>query len=379
MRIIFWQPINSMHQAAVLALLARDHGHEVHLVARRDLGERTGTGWTVPDISPAVFHDLDGVLPEELLDRLHTAGGDAISIFSNPFGDALHRRLWRRCDRRGQAFGFHQARPGTYSSPLARCARGLLYRSAFRFLGRRTRVILCNGTACSSWLAARGFPRGKLADWGYFPAFSTTGERPARAPDGAFHVLYAGRLAPVKRVPWAIEAVAAARRRHPGTTLTVLGDGPLASEVDALGVARLGPAYRRSPFVPHDQVRAFMQAADCLLLPSIQEEWGAVVNEALIAGTPVVCSANCGAKDILAGGGGLVFAPDSPAGLEAALAAYLDDPARHARDRLRCAEIAPRIMPAAAAAYLDAVIINACAGAPLPTAPWLAAAEGGAS
>lgn len=39
--------------------------------------------------------------------------------------------------------------------------------------------------------------------------------------------------------------------------------------------------------------------ADCLVLPSRYDGWGAVVSEALMAGTPVICSDRCGAVEVV--------------------------------------------------------------------------------
>ena len=45
-----------------------------------------------------------------------------------------------------------------------------------------------------------------------------------------------------------------------------------------------------------------MAAADVLVLPSRFDGWGAVVNEALMVGTPVICSDRCGASDVIENG-----------------------------------------------------------------------------
>jgi glycosyltransferase involved in cell wall biosynthesis len=47
------------------------------------------------------------------------------------------------------------------------------------------------------------------------------------------------------------------------------------------------------------QVQARIHDADALILPSREDGWGAVVNEALMAGTPVICSTACGAADLI--------------------------------------------------------------------------------
>ena len=46
---------------------------------------------------------------------------------------------------------------------------------------------------------------------------------------------------------------------------------------------RLG--FQQAPFIAHA-----LASAVCLLLPSIEEQWGLVVNEALAFGLPVIVS-----------------------------------------------------------------------------------------
>ena len=52
-------------------------------------------------------------------------------------------------------------------------------------------------------------------------------------------------------------------------------------------------------------------AADLVLLPSLQEPWGLVVNEAFLCGVPVLCSsrAGCAADMLRPGENGWVFDP----------------------------------------------------------------------
>jgi glycosyltransferase involved in cell wall biosynthesis len=59
-------------------------------------------------------------------------------------------------------------------------------------------------------------------------------------------------------------------------------------------------------------VRRELSQADILILPSHWDGWGAVVNEALMAGVPVICSDFCGAADLIKPGfNGDIFTCDS--------------------------------------------------------------------
>ena len=58
---------------------------------------------------------------------------------------------------------------------------------------------------------------------------------------------------------------------------------------------------------PMSEVAKKMADADCLVLPSLHDGWGAVVSEALIAGTPVICSDACGSAGVVEASVWVVF------------------------------------------------------------------------
>ena len=64
---------------------------------------------------------------------------------------------------------------------------------------------------------------------------------------------------------------------------------------------------------PQPKVPFIMNNADVLILPSLYDGWGAVVNEALQVGCFVICSDACGASNLLLANNnlGLVFKHNS--------------------------------------------------------------------
>ena len=49
----------------------------------------------------------------------------------------------------------------------------------------------------------------------------------------------------------------------------------------------------------NSETRRLMCEYDCLVLPSLYDGWGAVINEALMSGLFVLCSSNCGAQQLI--------------------------------------------------------------------------------
>ncbi len=110
----------------------------------------------------------------------------------------------------------------------------------------------------------------------------------ADTPSSVENAVFVGRLAPEKEVG----QIVAAAERHPDVEFVLVGDGPLRSEVDA-AAARL-PNLRATGWVGRDEVRARIDAADVIVLPSRYETFGSAAFEAMIRGRPAIVSPNCG-------------------------------------------------------------------------------------
>jgi 2-deoxystreptamine N-acetyl-D-glucosaminyltransferase/2-deoxystreptamine glucosyltransferase len=111
---------------------------------------------------------------------------------------------------------------------------------------------------------------------------------------------------------------------------------------------RLGVAERLhvTGFLPHAQVPAILGSAELLVLPSMYEELGTVLVEALHAGVPVVASRVGGIPEVVEEGvTGLLVPPGDAAALARAIDTVLGDPelaarmGAHAIDRARGYEL----------------------------------------
>ena len=112
--------------------------------------------------------------------------------------------------------------------------------------------------------------------------------------------LFVGRLVPNKRVDHAIAAFARIANDVPDALLVIVGDGPeralLLAQAANMGIAD------RVRFEGHQEgkeLHAWYLLAQLFVLASRHEPYGAVVNEALLAGVPVLCSANAGAACLI--------------------------------------------------------------------------------
>jgi len=141
---------------------------------------------------------------------------------------------------------------------------------------------------------------------------------------------YVGRLAPQKRAGLLVQAFG---RMLQAAGLVVVGDGP-----DAARVRRLAASSARADritlagFVQHTAVPGVLASLDVLVLPSVYEEMGSVLVEAMAAGLPVVASDVGGIPEVVRHGEtGLLVPPGDVDALTAALDRLVADPELRAR------------------------------------------------
>lgn len=143
---------------------------------------------------------------------------------------------------------------------------------------------------------------------------------PGGVPFADRHFTIVARFVPKKNLFRAVEAydlyrVLAGEAARP---LHLCGSGPLEAELRA-EVARRGLERQVifRGFLQEKGIAETLGSTLCLLLPSIEEQFGLVVNEALAMGVPTILSDQCGARDVLVRSGlnGHIVEPDNPEGL----------------------------------------------------------------
>src|ERR687898_1589843 len=143
---------------------------------------------------------------------------------------------------------------------------------------------------------------------------------------GRPRILFVGRLAPQKGIS---TFVAAARLLDDQSAqVLIVGDGPerkaLEREARRLGV---GDRMRFLGFFAHERLPAALAHADLLVLPSVYEELGTVLLEAMWAGLPIVASRTGGIPDVITNEvDGLLVPPGRPEALAVAIDRVLRSP-----------------------------------------------------
>ena len=110
-------------------------------------------------------------------------------------------------------------------------------------------------------------------------------------PSGKPLVAFVGRLVGLKNVPTLIRSFEPLQER---ARLVIIGDGPERETLRAMA-----PKALFTGMLSGEELLAWYNLIDVLVLPSTQEAYGAVTGEALMAGAKVVVSRKAGSSDLV--------------------------------------------------------------------------------
>lgn len=328
-------------------------------------GDRAAQGWAVPDLPgvalvyAATPHAVHQTVAGAPLESVHICQG----IRGNGLVSAAQRALAQRGLRQWVVM------ETVDDSGWRGILRRLEYRRLFMQRRRQVQGILTIGHRTPAWVAARGVPPDRVFPFAYFLPDAPSPPPNRQREPGPFRFVFAGRLIPLKRVDWLITALAGLA--DPAFELWLVGAGPEEAALRELAGRALGDRVRWLGQLPLPGVTAVMAQADCLVLPSVHDGWGAVVSEALMVGTPVICSDACGAAGVVrASGLGGVFGSADRAALSRLLAEALGKGPLPRAERGALAEWAGCLGGRAGAAYLLQILDHADGRSARPLPPW---------
>jgi glycosyltransferase involved in cell wall biosynthesis len=295
-RIVFWQPIVSPHQRDFLEALSTAVPCEVILAAESGLpAERVSQGWRHSPHEQVRVVDVASADGFEAL--VAHRGADSLHVFSGFFSHAIVWRAFKLLSGSSARLAILSEAPqqGPWTGWLKR-ARGRLL---VRRWGDRFDFVLAMGGVGLRFFESIGFPRRKIDAFGYYLAVPAE-PWPAvdDASDGVFRFIAAGQMIRRKGFDLLLAALAGVDGRP--WRCDLYGDGPLRE--DLRRAVEGSPIADRVDFhlpLENDAIRREIAGSDCCVVPSRHDGWGMAINEALIAGTPVVCSDGCGAAAML--------------------------------------------------------------------------------
>jgi glycosyltransferase involved in cell wall biosynthesis len=147
--------------------------------------------------------------------------------------------------------------------------------------------------------------------------------------------------------------------------LDIYGPG----DISTYNLPSLATAYRGP--IAFGDTQNVLAKYDALVVPSRYDGWAVVVNEALLAGIPVICSSSTGAKDLVERlGAGATYAREDPTALYHSIKRLIESPEVLRAMRLATSNAKDVIAPQVAADYIHAVFQAPPAQRRNIRAPW---------
>jgi glycosyltransferase involved in cell wall biosynthesis len=347
------------------ALAAR--GRPVAYIAERAISvERATQGWEAPvliDVHVRFAPDA-----ETMVKLVTQAPENSIHICQGFRGNGLIGIARRALAKRGLCQWVTMEMVD--DAGLQGAVRRLAYHHLLVWQRKKIDGVLTIGDTTSGWLAARGMPATRIFPFAYFLPDRPRSTTSRFNPDAKFRFIYVGQLIKRKRVDMLLDALS--RLENKAFELVIVGSGSMEAALQINAGRKLPGRVYWLGNRPIAEIPAHLAEADCLVLPSSHDGWGAVVSEALMAGTPAICSDACGASiAIRASGSGGVFPVDSEAALSDLLRRALDRGRQSPHLRANLSTWAQNLGATVGAAYLDAILSYVSGQKPPP--PWEAA------
>ncbi len=293
MALVFWQEAPSLHQAAFFRELCEVVDEPVHLViARRAFSER-GPSWSPEqmDFGSTLVHNPGSFE----LGSLET-GSVRFNIVSGLRGHWLpsSRQLSQHSPNSKLVV---MSEPVNESGLLGRFKLPL-YKNLVRLKGRRPWLALGTGELGAEWLSKALGSGVRVAEWAYFVADAhgpvlVDEVNELRAWDAP--ILCVGEVCQRKNIHNLVRGFSASvLERH----LILIGGG---ADVEVRALEELiesldDPRIQYLGELPYKRTRQLVAKASLLALVSHFDGWGAVVQEALLEGTPVMITRSVGSS-----------------------------------------------------------------------------------
>lgn len=274
-----------------------------------DLAERKALGWDQASVSSRVSIMVDPTDAEvrQLLDQKTNDGSKTVALFSGiyafkPVQHWLDISLEYPIER-----GIITEAPYTYKIPL------WLHKVRFLFQGshyvKDIRYVFAIGPDCVRYYRSRSHRWHVIPFLYCTPNAAPLGEEStgmATEAEGEkeCRICFVGSLTDRKNVGTLLRAFALLKRKHREAynrcRLTLVGDGEERPQLEKMvAEASMQDRVELRGVLPMEEARREIAKHDILVLPSVHDGWGAVVNEALMAGTSVMVSDRCGARSLV--------------------------------------------------------------------------------
>lgn len=383
-RIAVWWSIPCKAISGIFRELAEREEYAVDIFLLKDMSEeRKKLGWTFPNFGKAKVQVLPQGQEEKhrVIEEIITRPYD-LHIINGSYAYPENAYIVAGILRAGKPYGIFTEAPYNEFSGLKRWLKYLYLAGMVplksRMYAKSARFVCClsgGGAQALGWLRWFGYPKERLYPFGYFsePPAGTAGSKTGAT--SRLKALCTGYLTRNKGQRLLLDALAMRPALAQGISVTITGYGPEKESLEAMITQhQLQDAVSLAGVVDEKTVDELYLTSDIFIAPGIEEPWGIRINDAILAGLPIVGSDRIGAMELVAaGGGGVSFKSGSAEALAEVLTDLVEHREKVARYREHQEAYRWRIHPKTAADHLDDIIQYAVDGVGVRPGlpPWL--------
>ena len=293
MKIFFWQEFVSPHIAYLIDRIA-SKGIQVNLIVDKIITQdRKQLGWEKFKLFFAkliYFKKIENQLSKNFFSK------DSINICQGLIFNGFIQNVQNFLRKKNLKYWIIMEKINDHG--LKGKLRKLLYNFLFILWKRKINGILAIGHGATKWYSERGFDNKKIFPFAYFLNESILKTKSNSANNPKFKFIFVGQAIKRKNIDLLIEALSLLKEKEK-FELEIIGNGPLKKILISKCNKKLPKIVTWINKIPISKVPQKIANADCLVLPSYFDGWGAVVSESLMVGTPVICSDKCGSSTIV--------------------------------------------------------------------------------
>lgn len=378
--IVSWHPLLTDHQAYTLEALGEAANVQMTVnVTKNQDAVRKAQGWTETSVRTLTIQLIPktewlSFILQQLRERRNS-----IHLFGSPFEQPklmlvlflairMGLRVYIISEPYSPIAAGYLEEGKRFSNKVKSWLRPLIYRIYGLVLKKHIEGVFAISPLAVTQYSSMGIEDERIFPFGYFVPSTATGPAKSFLPSSLSsncRIIFVGSLITRKGLDLLIDAAKRLYALGVSFQIDVYGHG----DPDSFGFDNAYIKYAGK--IPFGQAQSIIAKYDSLVLPSRYDGWGVVVNEALLAGVPVVCSDRVGAGAIVKKWGcGSVYRQDVADALFDTLFSFVSDSDLRRKMRVAALNIRASLAPTIAGTYMANVLENYRLNLPKPINPW---------
>ena len=263
--------------------------------------------------------------------------------------------------------------PGKYRSFSKKMFLQFIIKPLAKLLIIKAKGFLAVSIFAVKYFESSGVKIDKIYRFGYFRNVRTISQK--QLIKETTQLIFVGQLIERKGIMTLLEAIKPIAKINKYFHLTIIGTGELEPLLkDFIHENQLENTVSLLGVINSKNITNYIENADLLILPSIFDGWGMVINEALQVHVPVLVSDRCGAKELVKHDqNGFIFQHNNVESLIESLQKFLNLPSERKMEMKRFAgKMGEKISIPSVSNYLKLCIEHCLKPQNInPTTPWL--------